>query len=97
MATFIGLFNWTEQGVKGYKDSPSRAQSARRELEGVGITIKEIYWTLGPYDMVSIIEAPDDETVTAALLKLGALGNVRTMTMRAFSREEFEGVVKKAG
>jgi len=96
VATYIGLFHWTEKGISSFKDSPSRADAAAQELATIGVTLKEIYWTLGPYDLVAVLEAPDDETVTAAMLKLGAAGNVRSTTLRAFSRQEFEAIAAKA-
>ncbi len=96
MATYIGLFNWTEKGISTFKDSPSRADAAAQDLAAIGVTLKEVYWTLGPYDLVAVLEAPDDETVTAAMLKLGAAGNVRSTTLRAFRREEFEAIAAKA-
>ena len=95
MATYIGLFHWTEKGISSFKDSPSRADAAAQELATIGVTLKEIYWTLGPYDLVAVLEAPDDETVTAAMLKLGAAGNVRSTTLRAFSRQEFAATAAK--
>ncbi len=97
MATYVVLFNWTEQGAKGFKDSPSRAESAAKQLEGAGVKLKDIYWTLGPYDIVGVFEAADDETATAALLALGAMGNVRTTTLRAFTSDEFKALSAKAG
>ncbi|HEY7536992.1 MAG TPA: GYD domain-containing protein [Gaiellaceae bacterium] len=97
MATYVVLFNWTEQGIKNFKDSPSRADAAREALGGQGVTIGEIYWTIGPYDLVSIVEAPDDETLTAGLLQLAAGGNVRSTTMRAFTQAEFTGVIGRTG
>ena len=97
MATFVVLFNWTDQGIKSFKDSPSRVDAAKQAFADLGVEIKDIYWTLGAYDLVSVIEAPDDEAITAAMLKLSSLGNVRTTTMRAFGRGEFEGVVGKTG
>jgi uncharacterized protein with GYD domain len=96
MATYVVLFNWTEQGIKSYKDSPSRVDAAQEAFADLGIDIKEIYWTLGAYDLVSVFEAPDDESVTAAMLRLGSLGNVRTTTMRAFPRGEFEAIAGRA-
>lgn len=99
MATYIALINWTEQGIKSYKDSPARVdqfQQQMKDLLGDG-GLKDIYWTLGPYDLVAVIEAPDDETITAVMLRLGSLGNVRTTTMRAFPRGEFEAIVAKTG
>ena len=70
MALFVTLMNWTDQGVKTFKDSVDRAEAAKSALRGQGVDLKEIYWTVGPYDLVSIVEAPDVETATAALLSL---------------------------
>jgi uncharacterized protein with GYD domain len=96
MPTYVVLLNWTEQGVKGFKDSPSRAGAAQEMMQLVGVTLNELYWTIGPYDLVAIADAPDDESLTAAMLSLGALGNVRSTTLRAFSQEEFVRVVERA-
>jgi len=63
----------------------------------LGVEIKDLYWTLGAHDLVGVLEAPDDESMTAAMLRLSSVGNVRTTTMRAFSRGEFEGVAGRAG
>ena len=89
MATYVVLFNWTEQGIKNYKDSTDRAEAARKQWGESGIQITDLYWTIGPYDLVGLVEAPDDESLTRALLALGAQGNVRTTTLRAFGAEEF--------
>ncbi len=97
MARYVVLFNWTDQGIKSFKDSVGRVDAAREALAPVGITIDEIYWTVGPHDLVGILDAPDDETLAAALLTLGAVGNVRTTTMRAFDSAEFASVVARAG
>ena len=97
MATFVVLLNWTDQGIKSIKDSTSRADAAQELMSSLGIQLKEVYWTLGGYDVVSVAEAPDDESMTAALLKLGSMGNVRSTTLRAFTRSEFEGILAKSG
>jgi uncharacterized protein with GYD domain len=97
MATYVVLFNWTEQGIKSYADSPKRVDAANQVWGDLGVKVNEIYWTIGPHDLVGIIEAPDDETLAAAMLRLGALGNVRTTTLRAFGRKEAEAVIGKAG
>jgi uncharacterized protein with GYD domain len=97
MATFVVLFNWTEQGIKSYKDSPSRVDQANEAWQDLGVRVKEIYWTIGPYDLVAIVEAPDPEALASGLLRLGALGNVRSTTMRALDRAEAEAVIAKAG
>jgi uncharacterized protein with GYD domain len=97
MATFVVLFNWTDQGIKSFKDSPLRVDAAKQAFADLGVEIRDLYWTLGAYDLVGVIEAPDDEAMIAAMLRLSSAGNVRTTTMRAFGRGEFEGVVGKAG
>jgi uncharacterized protein with GYD domain len=97
MATFVVLMNWTEEGVKGFKDSTKRASTAEEGMREMGIMLKDIYWTVGAYDVVCVFEAPDDETFAAALLKLGSTGNVRTTTMRAFTKTEFEKIVSRTG
>ena len=89
MAAYVVLFNWTEQGIKGYRDSASRAEAAREQWKQSGIELKDLYWTIGPYDLVGVVEAPSDEALTSALLALGAQGNVRTTTLRAFTAEQF--------
>jgi len=97
MATFIVLFNWTDQGIKNYKDSPKRVDAANKAWEDLGVRVKDIYWTIGPYDLVGIIDAPDPEALAAAMLRLGSGGNVRSTTMRALDRGEAEAVIAKAG
>jgi uncharacterized protein with GYD domain len=97
MPTYVVLFNWTDQGIKSYKDSPSRSEAFNQQMSGLGARVKDIYWTAGPYDIVGIIEAPDGESMSAALLKLGSMGNVRTTSMRGYSTDEFKAVIEKAG
>ena len=97
MATYVVLIDWTEKGVGSFKDTVDRYEGARGQFEGMGITFKDIYWTLGAHDIVTIMDAPDDETLAAALLALGSQGNVRTTTLRAFSIDEMRGVIAKAG
>jgi uncharacterized protein with GYD domain len=96
MATFITLINWTEQGIKNFADSGKRAQAFTELVESMGGKVSGLWWCVGPYDLVSVVEAPDVETATAVLLKTGALGNVRTTTLRGFSWEEFEPIIAKA-
>ncbi|TDJ20239.1 MAG: GYD domain-containing protein [Gammaproteobacteria bacterium] len=95
MATFITLINFTEQGIRNAKESPNRAAAFAASAEKLGVKVKDIYWTVGHYDAVAIIEGPDDETITSVLLGLGAQGNVRTETLRAFSTEEMSSIVSK--
>ena len=97
MPTYVSLINWTEKGVAGFKDTVDRAEAGKALATKFGGALKEIYWTIGPYDMVAISEAPDDESATAFALKLASLGNVRTTTLRAFSGDEMRGIIAKAG
>jgi len=96
MATFVQLVSWTDQGVHNFRDTTKRADAYAEMLATLGASLKELYWTLGPYDIVAVVEAPDDETITAASLKLAALVNVRTTTLRAFNKAEAERIVAKA-
>lgn len=95
MATYIVLLNWTEQGISESGDSLTRANAAATALRKLGGKMKSVWWTMGPYDAVSIIEAPDDETVTAFCLAVGAEGNVHTVTMRAFDKAEMQKVLDR--
>ena len=97
MPTYVTLINWTDQGVTNFKDSVDRYEAARDAMSTMGVSFKDLYWTVGPYDIVGIVEAPDDESVTAALLSTAAMGNVRTTTLRGFSADEMRAVIKKAG
>jgi uncharacterized protein with GYD domain len=95
MATYIILANFTEQGIRNVKESPNRADAFRDMARKAGVTVKEHYWTLGAHDIVAIVEAPDDIAVTALGLSTGALGNVRTQTLRAFSKAEMATILGK--
>jgi uncharacterized protein with GYD domain len=97
MPHYVTLMNWTDQGVKNFAQSIDRADAARTALAANGVTLKDVYWTIGIYDLVCTVEAPDDATASAALLALGAQGNLRTTAMRAFTAEEFSDVIKRAG
>ena len=96
MPHYVTLMNWTEQGVKNVAQSVDRANAARAALAAQGVTLKEIYWTVGAYDVVCTVEAPDDATASAALLALAAQGNLRTTTLRAFTGEEFGDILKRS-
>ena len=95
MATYIVLTSFTDQGIRNVKDTAKRADAVKELARKFGVTAKEFFWTLGSYDIVAIFEAPDDASMTALGLALGTGGNVRTQTMRAFSREEMNGVLAK--
>ena len=93
MPTYIGLFKWTQQGIANVKDSPSRLDSGRKAFKRMGVKIKDTYLTMGRYDLVCIIEAPDDETFARAMLSLGSLGNIQTETLKAFSEADYRKII----
>ena len=95
MPKYIALMNWTEQGVKTVKESVQRRDQADAVGEKHGVRIEQVYWTVGPYDLVSILEAPDDESATAMVLDLVSGGNLRTTTLRAYDREEMSGIIQR--
>lgn len=96
MPTYISLINWTDQGIRTFKDSVKRAEAAAEAAKRMGGSLPHIYWTVGQYDLVAISEFPDDESATAFLLALGAQGNIRTSTMMARSAEEITEIISKA-
>jgi uncharacterized protein with GYD domain len=96
MPTYVVLMNWTDQGAKTAGDTVNRYEAAKSELAERGVTIKDVYWTIGPYDVVTIVEAADDETATAGLLRMASQGNVRTTTMRGLSAEEAQRVIERS-
>jgi uncharacterized protein with GYD domain len=95
MPTYIVLASFTEQGIRNIKDSPKRADAFKEMAKKSGATVKELYWTLGQYDVVTIVEAPDDVAMTALGLSAGKLGNVRTQTLRAFSAADIKSILDK--
>jgi uncharacterized protein with GYD domain len=95
MANFIVLASFTDQGLQNVKDTTKRADAFKEMAKGAGVTVRDIFWTLGAYDNVAIIDAPDEATVTALGLTLGKAGNVRTQTLRAFTKAEMDGILAK--
>lgn len=93
MARYITLFNLTDQGIKSIKQAPERVRQFETLGAQAGCTVIDFYLTLGDTDYVAIFEAPDDETAAKMLLILGSAGNVRSKTLKAFSRDEFEKIV----
>jgi uncharacterized protein with GYD domain len=97
MPTYISLVNWTDQGIRTVKDTLNRRGQSEALAEKHGVRFEQVYWTVGPYDVVLILEAPDDESVTAMLLELGSEGNLRTTTLRAYDFEEMSGIIQRLG
>ena len=95
MITYIVLATFTDQGIKNAKDSPKRAEAFRQMAKTFGVAIKDIFWTQGRYDIVTVVEAPDEFSATALNLSLSALGNIRTESLRAFSAADMATIVGK--
>jgi len=94
MPAYVTLFNFTEQGIRNVKESPNRAKAAAQAAESMGGRFIGVWYLLGQYDGIVVLEAPDDETATRLLLATGMQGNVRTLTLRAFSEEEMARIVQ---
>jgi uncharacterized protein with GYD domain len=95
MATYIVLGNFTDQGIRNIKDTTTRADTLKERAKSLGITVKDIYWTLGQYDTVTIVDAPDEMALTALGLAFGKAGNHRTQTLRAFSQADMDAILSK--
>jgi len=95
MATYLMLGQFTDQGIRNVKETVGRAESVKQAAAKVGARVKEVYWTLGQYDVATIVEAPDDAVLSAFLLSVGMLGNVRTQCVRAFSADEMGRILEK--
>ena len=93
MPMYVVLYNFTDEGLKNAKDTVKRARENRAENERRGFRIHGLYWTQGQYDLVAIVEAPDERSMMAGLLNVAGAGNVRSQTLRAFSEAEMEAVV----
>ena len=94
MVTFIALLDYTDQGIRDIRNSPSRADHFNAMAERAGARVVAQYWTIGSHDGVLILEAPTDEVAASVLLALGASGNVRTTTLRAFEWAEAQGLIE---
>ena len=92
MPTYIVLHNFTDQGIRTIRETIQRADGAVELAKQYGASL-QTYWTAGPYDVVYILEAPDDESASAFLLNVGSRGVVRTTTLRAYGREEMSRII----
>ena len=95
MATYVCLIQFTDQGIRNIKDTVKRGDAAMAEAEKMGMKIVDEFWTMGAYDAVVVLEAPNDDTMSAFILKIGSLGNVKGHTLRAFRRNEMEDILAK--
>ena len=95
MGTYIALMNFTDQGIRNVRDTTKRAEAVMEAAKNYGSSMPRIYWTLGQYDLIAVIEARDEESATAFALAIGAAGNVRGQTLRAFSKDEMNAILAK--
>ncbi len=97
MPTYVSLVNWTEQGVRTVKDTVNRRGQAEALAQKHGVKFAQVYWTVGPYDIVTVADFPDDESATAFLLAVSAQGNIRTTTLRAYTADQMTGILGRLG
>ena len=95
MATYIALSRFTDQGIRTVKDTAKRAAAVQQAAKTMGVEMTQIYWTLGHYDLVIVVEAADEQAATAFMLSVASAGNVRVQTMRAFNRDEITEILGK--
>jgi len=93
IALYVTLYNFTDQGIRAVKESPTRLEAATKAAQAAGVTIRAAYYTQGPYDLVVVSEAADENAATAVALGIGAQGNVRSITMRAWDPKGFASIV----
>ena len=96
MPTYVVLHNFTDQGIRTIRETIQRAEGAAERAKQYGASL-QTYWTVGPYDVVYILEAPDEESATAFLLDIGSRGVVRTTTLRAYDRDQMSGIIQRLG
>src|SRR5262249_4424714 len=97
MTTYVALISWTEQGIKNFRETTHRAEDFTKLVESAGGRVRELLWTVGEYDVVCVTDFPDEETGVATLLQVGAAGNVRSRTMRAFNADEMAAIIRRIG
>ena len=94
MSTYLCLGQWTQKGIENIKESPARLDAAREEWKKEGVTIRDFYLTTGQYDLVLVVEAPDDATLAKVLLAQASKGGIRTTTLHAFSEAEYREIIE---
>ena len=95
MNTYVSLINWTDQGIRNFRDTTQRAEDFSKLVQNSGGRVRELLWTVGDYDLVCVADFPDDEAGVAALLQVGSVGNIRSSTLRAFSAEEMTAIISR--
>ena len=95
MPIYVTLYKFTDQGIKAVKESPARVDAVVKGIEGMGGKVLGVYYTMGEYDMIAIAETPNDEAAWTTALMVGRAGNVRSTTMKAYTKDQFAEIVKK--
>ena len=95
MPTYVSLLTWTDEGIRNYRDTLQRADSFRDMVAQAGGKVRELLWTMGELDLITVIEAPDDATVTRVMLQLSSLGNERTRSMPGFTADEMTDIISR--
>ena len=95
MPIYVGLGNWTDQGTKDFGGAVQRGNAFREAVNQAGGWVRELVWTMGAYDFIAVLEAPDDETAAVLVLRVAAAGNVRTTTMRAFDADQMTDIIAR--
>jgi uncharacterized protein with GYD domain len=95
MASYIVLCKFTDQGIRSVKDTVNRATAAKEAASKFGVNMKDVYWTEGEYDVVTLLECNDEPSAMAFCMALGSQGNIKTQTLRAFTRDEMTAILKK--
>ena len=95
MKTYVSLINWTDEGIRNFRDTTQRAEDFSKLVENSGGRVRELLWTIGEYDVVCIADFPNDEAGVAALLQVGSAGQVRSRTLRAFDADEMRDIVSR--
>ena len=93
MVTYVMLLNWTDQGIRSVKDSPKRLDGVRKLAKDMGGEVKSFYMTLGTYDVVLIVDMPNNDKLASFALKFGSLGNMRSTTFKAFTEDEYRRII----
>ena len=95
MAHYVVLASFSDQGIRGIKDTAKRAKAFRDTAAGMGVKVKDIFWTFGSYDVVVTMEASKDEDAASLMMKVGSLGNLKSQTLRAFTESEIASITSK--
>jgi len=97
MITYVGLVSFTDKGIQSVKDTTKRAAAAKEAAKKFGVNMRDLFWTMGQYDMVCVLEAEDEQALAAFNLALAMQGNVRSQSLRAYTAGEMDKVLAKLG